>query len=388
MKQRLLALLMTLTLTAALLPTTLAAGELPGYYGDQSQCKMTVQQARTYAELLQQENNKLRRDAYSGTTPRGYAALVDTGSGMPALIWLGVIEEFDLCDVMTCSLWQFQSGKLVLAQNPYISEYDDYQYDDYCGIRIYDDRILLDTSADMSASAVVYPYENGLIAMDKATKGSDMGGIENVPCRVDGKTVSDAVYSQWRKTWIREDAPLCGAKCYTDAEVSGFADAAAMVTALNAYQGPANTAYASTQSVNIDGKAVTFQMYALKNEAGNLTNYVKVRDLAAALDGTKAQFNVGWNGAVNIETGKPYTTRNGQEGKTPYSGDRAYQKNSAVTNVNGAAADLQAFVLTDDNGGQSTYYKLRDLGRALGFNVGWNAKGVFLETDKPYTDAD
>ncbi len=40
---------------------------------------------------------------------------------------------------------------------------------------------------------------------------------------------------------------------------------------------------------------------------------------------------------------------------------------------------------TGDNGGGYTYYQLRDLGRALGFNVGWSAnKGVFLETTKPY----
>ncbi len=53
--------------------------------------------------------------------------------------------------------------------------------------------------------------------------------------------------------------------------------------------------------------------------------------------------------------------------------------------MNGQAADLAAFVLNDDNGGGYTYYQLRDLGKALGFNVGWAAdKGIFLETDKPY----
>ena len=50
---------------------------------------------------------------------------------------------------------------------------------------------------------------------------------------------------------------------------------------------------------------------------------------------------------------------------------------------------LTAFVLTDDEGGDHTYYQLRDLGKALGFNVGWSAeRGVFIESDKPYTDAD
>lgn len=147
-----------------------------------------------------------------------------------------------------------------------------------------------------------------------------------------------------------------------------------------------NLAYASTQSVTVDGKAVSFEMYALKDAAGNPTNYIKLRDIASVVNGTKAQFEVGWNGAVNIETGKPYTA-NGSEMSTPYSGDRAYTPATAVTNVNGSAAGLEAIVLTDDNGGAYTYYKLRDLGRALGFNVGWSAeKGVFVETDKPYSE--
>ncbi len=46
---------------------------------------------------------------------------------------------------------------------------------------------------------------------------------------------------------------------------------------------------------------------------------------------------------------------------------------------------LAAFVLTDDKGGGYTYYQLRDLGRALGFDVGWSVdRGMFLETDQPY----
>ena len=74
---------------------------------------------------------------------------------------------------------------------------------------------------------------------------------------------------------------------------------------------------------------------------------------------------------------------------TPFSGDRAYSVPTAVTNINGEAADLAAIALTDDNGGGYTYYQLRDLGKALGFNVGWSSeRGIFIETDKEYTDAD
>ena len=145
------------------------------------------------------------------------------------------------------------------------------------------------------------------------------------------------------------------------------------------------TAYSSTQMVEIDGKKVEFQMYALKNADGNPTNYIKVRDLALALNGTRAQFGVAWNGAANLLPGRSYTS-NGSENSTPFSGDHPYTVPANPTYVDGAASDLSAIVLTDDNGGDYTYYKLRDLARKLNFNVDWTAeRGVFVETGKPYS---
>ena len=139
-------------------------------------------------------------------------------------------------------------------------------------------------------------------------------------------------------------------------------------------------AYASTQSVVVDGFPVEFQCYALKDSNGNDTNYIKLRDVASVLNGTAVQFNVGWDGAVNIETGKGYTP-NGSEMKTPFYGDRAYENATAETRINGSPAALDAIVLKDDAGGAYTYYKLRDLGTALGFRVDWSAeKGIFIET--------
>lgn len=146
----------------------------------------------------------------------------------------------------------------------------------------------------------------------------------------------------------------------------------------------AGTAYANTQMVEIDGKKVEFQMYALKDDHGE-TNYIKVRDLALALNGTAAQFGVDWNGAVNLISGSAYTP-NGSENKTPFTGNRSYKVPTASTNVNGAASDLVAIYLEDDAGGGYTYYQLRDLGRKMGFNVDWSAeRGIFVETNKPYT---
>ena len=145
------------------------------------------------------------------------------------------------------------------------------------------------------------------------------------------------------------------------------------------------TAAASTQSVELDGKKVEFQMYALKDEKGS-TNYIKLRDLGHILNGTKAQFNVGYSKetGITVTTGQAYQG-NGSEMNTPFSGDRAYAGGGQSVQINGKAVELTAFVLTDDAGGGYTYFKLRDLGAALGFNVSWSKdRGVYVETDKPY----
>ena len=146
---------------------------------------------------------------------------------------------------------------------------------------------------------------------------------------------------------------------------------------------PPKTAYARTQTVTVDGKPVTFQTYALKDANGNDTNYVKVRDVASVLNGTAAQFNVTWDGAVNLLPKTAYAP-NGSEMSTPFSGDRSYEIASAPTKVSGAVTPLEAILLKDDAGNGYTYYKLRDLGAALGFNVGWNG-GIYIESNQPYS---
>ncbi len=147
-----------------------------------------------------------------------------------------------------------------------------------------------------------------------------------------------------------------------------------------------NTAYPSTQMITIDGKSVELQAYALKDENGYDTNYVKLRDVAYLLNGSAAQFNVTWDGAVNIVTETAYVV-NFSEMKTPFSGNRTYAIATAETKINGATADLEAILLTDDLGGGYTYYKLRDLGQAIGFNVSWiSGVGITIATDEPYSD--
>lgn len=141
-------------------------------------------------------------------------------------------------------------------------------------------------------------------------------------------------------------------------------------------------AVATTQSVLVDGRSVVFETYALLDADGYQTNYAKLRDVAYVLSGTAASFNVGWSvdQGVYAETGKDYVA-NGTEMSTPYSGDRPWAPGAPTTQVDGKPVVLDAIVLTDDAGGGYTYYKLRDLGAALGFTVDWSAEtGVSIDT--------
>lgn len=136
--------------------------------------------------------------------------------------------------------------------------------------------------------------------------------------------------------------------------------------------------------MELDGKKITLPAYALKDENGYDTNYVRVRDLAELIDGTASQFNVDWSGSVDLTPRTPYTTRNGTELKVPFSGPQPYTVYTGETKVGGAVTAFDAFTIVYNDGGH-TYYKLRDLGKALGFNVGWSAeRGIYIETDKDY----
>lgn len=150
-----------------------------------------------------------------------------------------------------------------------------------------------------------------------------------------------------------------------------------------------SVAYANTQTVLLDGKPVTFQTYALKDNYGGLTNYIKLRDMAYYLNGTKAQFAVSWNpdnGAVAMRPGSAYTP-NGSELKTPFSGDRAYRDGAGYAVFGSTRYSVSSIVLTDDNGGDYTYFKLRDLGYRLEFNVSYINGQVVINTNEPYSDA-
>jgi len=144
-------------------------------------------------------------------------------------------------------------------------------------------------------------------------------------------------------------------------------------------------AVAGNQNIEIDGKAVAFQTYMLADANGNGTNYVKLRDIAHVLNGTAAQFSVGYdrqNASISATTGAAYK-ETGTEMDTPFAGaDKEYVQSQLTIVVNGAPVQLDAITLMDDAGGGYNYFKLRDLGGALDFKVGYSRdRGVYIETE-------
>jgi hypothetical protein len=140
------------------------------------------------------------------------------------------------------------------------------------------------------------------------------------------------------------------------------------------------TSTVSTSNITLDGKTVTLGAY---NISGN--NYFKLRDLAALLDGTDKSFSVTWdseNKRINMVSGESYTKVGGELTALP-AGSKDAMPTTASVYLDGQKLDLTVY-----NIGGNNYFKLRDLGQALNFGVGWDnsTKTVSISTDKGYTE--
>jgi len=136
-----------------------------------------------------------------------------------------------------------------------------------------------------------------------------------------------------------------------------------------------------TANVSVDGKTVAFDAYAI---GGNI--YLKLRDLAMALNGTGKQFEVRWDGArnaISLVSGEPYTPAGGELTVTEGRQTASAVPNRSKIYVNGREASFTAYTI-----GGYNYFKLRDIARAFNIGVTWDAgaKMVGLDTKRDYTE--
>ncbi len=133
--------------------------------------------------------------------------------------------------------------------------------------------------------------------------------------------------------------------------------------------------------VEIDGKKTVFQVY----EIGDY-NYFKLRDLAAALSGTGAQFEVNFNASSNtvfLTGNQAYTPVGGELVAGAFAQCSAPLLSLASVYLDGVPVKADAFRFCDNN-----YYRLRDIARAVDFGVDYDAaaKTILIDTSAKYAD--
>lgn len=132
----------------------------------------------------------------------------------------------------------------------------------------------------------------------------------------------------------------------------------------------------STQKFTVNGEARDIRAYIIKGK-----NYLKLRDAAAALKGTKAQFYVDYDNdksLVTIEIGKPYEDLSNSKYYSYKKEFWATMKNMDVL-IDGKEAKLKSAFIKDTN-----YIELRDLAKLVGFDIDYDepTRTVILKSEK------
>ncbi|MCI9309849.1 MAG: leucine-rich repeat protein [Lawsonibacter sp.] len=146
-------------------------------------------------------------------------------------------------------------------------------------------------------------------------------------------------------------------------------------------QQPAGTTASPTNDkLEVNGNAADPTVYKIGD-----SNYFKIRDVAALLNGTEKQFAVGYDGtknAVTATTGQGYEKQSGDLTGAAAGGSQTADPSNDAIYVDGQKITAEVYKINGSN-----YFKLRDLGKALNFYVGWSAdRGMYIETNKPYSE--
>ena len=139
-------------------------------------------------------------------------------------------------------------------------------------------------------------------------------------------------------------------------------------------------AKAGNIALRLDGAAVQLGTYNIANN-----NYVKLRDVAQLLTGTAKSFSVAWNGGaqrIDLTSGQAYVSEGGELAPLA-AGEQAALPSTASVWLDGKSVALTAYNIKNNN-----FFKLRDLGSAMGFYVGWDAAAgtVVVDTSRGYSE--
>lgn len=133
-----------------------------------------------------------------------------------------------------------------------------------------------------------------------------------------------------------------------------------------AYYAPADFgACVSAQKLVVDGKEIVCEKYNILG-----SNYFKLRDMAMILNGTTAQFSVGWDGENGVVSIVPTALYEPVGGELKIGADKSAsaRPSSQTVTIDGfTRSDLTVFNLEGNN-----FFRLRDLGEALGFAVDYD----------------
>lgn len=186
---------------------------------------------------------------------------------------------------------------------------------------------------------------------------------------VDGKLMKTA--TEYPFTYRLDTSTLAGGTHTVTAKFSNGA------TKSYSFGVQTKTAMPTDDVLTVNGKVQTPTIYKIDD-----SNFFKIRDIAALLSGSSRQFEVGYDEktGVTITSGKPYTMTGTELTGSATGGNRMAAASDDRLYYNGAPLALTVYKINDSN-----YFKLRDLGQALDFYVGYDPNtGVTISGDKGY----
>lgn len=191
------------------------------YYGDPALCQMTPEQAAAFIDAIEEEMDRLESIEITWTneevTYLGYAALFDTGNGIPAMLFVGGNEasyydespEEDHWFIgypWKSTIWNYVNGTAfaedpIMDPSPLGYSETEYHLDNDGSVYIRDDNALQIVYSNPSAYfAGIFPFVDGRLSSvpieTYASYEPGYGG-KGSGCMINGQEVSAEEYDAW-----------------------------------------------------------------------------------------------------------------------------------------------------------------------------------------------